>query len=456
MRERLRRLRREDGPATRPAERAGPAPAGADALPGWFRERGRRAGGFEELADDPSLAPKTVGEPNGLTLAPASTGLCAARVATFAAGHRHGDWRLDEVASVDPGTLALVGRDPALAGLELERAVFLDIETTGLSGGAGTVPYLVGLGSFGSDGVELWQGFVRSPEEEPAMLEHAAARIRQSSGVVTFFGKSFDRHRLEDKMTIYGIAPPFADRPHLDLYHACHRLYARAFADGRLSTMERELCGVERTDDLSGAFAPAAWFDYLAGRAHRLEAVFRHNLDDVLSLITLSAHVGRVAAETRGSGQPLCGPGCVRAAALARLCAARKARAEREAALAWIDRALARAPAGPLGRRGDETRELALERARVLRGLGRDGEARAALQGLLADDATDRRAFEAWRLLAIVEEHATKDLAAALVATLRAEGLAHLGGPRAGTELAKRRARLERKLLRAGSGGTLR
>jgi len=446
MRERLRRLRRENpprgpsGPAAVPADRAG------DGLPAWFRARSQRGapsegpeGAVPELGfavdDDPSLAPKTVGEPERLAVEAASCGACAARTETFGPDHRHGDWRLDEVGAVDVETLALVGRDASLAGLDPRSAVYLDIETTGLSGGVGTVPFLVGLGSFTDDGLELWQGFVRSPEEEPAMLERAAERIRQSSGVVTFFGKSFDRHRLEDKMRMYGIAPPFDDRPHLDLYHVCHRLYARACADGRLNTMETVLCGVERHDDLSGAFAPAAWFDYLAERAHRLEAVFRHNKDDVLSLITLCAHVGRASHETRGSGAALAGTACTRAAGLARLCVANK---DRERALAWFDRALERG--------AEPRRELVLERARLLRALGRGDEARAALQGFVDDPESDRSAYEAWLLLAMLEEHARKDLAAALVATLRAEAHVRHAGLKAPAELAKRRARLERKL----------
>ena len=435
MRERLRRLRRENEPA------AGNAATDEPGLPAWFRARGER--GAHWIEEDPSLAPKTVGELQDLTLLTATTGVTAARIESFERGHRHGDWALDEARAIDSSTLALIARDDALLELDLGTATYLDIETTGLSGGAGTVPFLVGLGAFRAGEVELWQGFVRSPEEEPAMLELAAERIRQSSGVVTFFGKSFDRHRLEDKMRMYGIEPPFADRPHLDLYHVCHRLYARACRDGRLNTMETRLCGVERTDDLSGAFAPAAWFDYLAGRAHRLEAVFRHNKDDVLSLITLAAHVGRAVLETRVSGEPLGGPACVRAAGLARLCAARK---ERDEALVWFDRALERG--------ADCGRELAFERARVLRGLGREDDAHEALMDLVAADSSDRIAYEAWQQVAVQEEHARKDFTAAYVATLRAEGLVHLGGSRAPAELAKRRERLERKLTALAGDAT--
>ena len=37
--------------------------------------------------------------------------------------------------------------DETLKEVDFTRAVFLDTETTGLAGGAGTVPFLVGLGS---------------------------------------------------------------------------------------------------------------------------------------------------------------------------------------------------------------------------------------------------------------------------------------------------------------------
>jgi uncharacterized protein len=190
-------------------------------------------------------------------------------------------------------TLALTARDPALAAFDPARAVYLDIEATGLSGGSGTYPYLVALARRRPSGWELWQGFMASPEEEPALLREVAVRIADAGQMVTFFGKTYDRHRLEDKMRHHRIAPPFESCLHLDLYHPLKRLYDGAEANGRLQTHERVLCGYERVDDLSGAYAPMAWFDFVADRPHLLEEVFRHNAADVLSLITLTAHLGR-------------------------------------------------------------------------------------------------------------------------------------------------------------------
>jgi hypothetical protein len=105
-----------------------------------------------------------------------------------------------------------------------------------------------------------------------------------------------------------------------------------------LQTLERHLVGLTRADDMPGSLAPAAWFDFLADRAHRLEGVFRHNLDDVRSLATLAAYLGRVTRETRCCGAPLPGPLLHRALALSR---AYDDRRDTERALAWYARVVA-------------------------------------------------------------------------------------------------------------------
>ncbi|HRV81671.1 MAG: ribonuclease H-like domain-containing protein [Planctomycetes bacterium] len=232
-----------------------------------------------------SQVPKTAETPKDLLTAP--SGRFQYRVQRFARTHRHGAMELQGNPQHLSEVFPLLTGDPTLADLHGERVVYLDTETTGLSGGAGVFVYMVGLARFVPDGVEVWQGFLSGPEQEAALLAEVSSRIAASAGVVSFFGKSFDRHRLEDKMRLHGITPPFAGKPHLDLFHPLRRLHRETLPDTRLQTMERALCGVVRPDDLPGSLAPEAWFDFLAGRAHRLEGVFQHNLDDVLSLITL-------------------------------------------------------------------------------------------------------------------------------------------------------------------------
>jgi len=52
----------------------------------------------------------------------------------------------------------------------LKRMLFIDTETSGLSGGAGTFAFLIGIGRFQADGFLLQQLIIRDPSEEPAML----------------------------------------------------------------------------------------------------------------------------------------------------------------------------------------------------------------------------------------------------------------------------------------------
>lgn len=228
---------------------------------------------------------RSLGDPVGLRSCSASGTF--ARCTTLNGSGLHGRWRLDQALQADRSRVASLAREPRLETIDWETAVFLDTETTGLAGGAGTYVFLVGLGQFHAGNFEVWQGFLNGPAGEAALLAEAARRIAAASCVVSFFGKSFDRHRLEDKMRLHGIAPPFEAKPHLDLYWPLRRLHRGRFADCRLRTLEAELAGVQRTDDLPGSHAPAAWFDFLAARPHRLEGVFEHNLDDIKSLSAL-------------------------------------------------------------------------------------------------------------------------------------------------------------------------
>lgn len=351
FRSRLRRLRREEGGAP-PAEAApvgsdreagapAPDPAGASALSHTLRRRAERTGRAPEpIATERARAELGLGDPADLTIQSSDRGELLARVRRFAREHRHGDFSLSEVRAARGADFELLTGHAQLAELDLERALYLDTETTGLAGGAGTYVFLVGLGSFEGSEFQLWQGFLRHPAEERALLAECAERIAASAGLVSFFGKSFDRHRLEDRMRVHGLSPPFARVPHLDLYHPLRRLYRGAYADTRLQTLERELCAVARADDMPGSLAPAAWFDYQAGRPHRLEGVFRHNQDDVLSLVTLAAHLGRASLGVRADGATLAGDPAARTLGLARsLVQARR----REEAQAQLERFLAEA-----------------------------------------------------------------------------------------------------------------
>lgn len=428
--ERLRRLRRDGEREAQPWRQV-------------LDARRRRAGASAPaLAEPPATTcPPTIGPPSNLTRGENEHGPFLAREEVLHLDARHGDWSLGEVAAADARAWSLLTGDAELAALDPAGAVYLDTETTGLAGGAGTYVYMIGLGTFRTGAFHLWQGFLEDPGGERALLAEVARRLAPAGGLVSFFGKAFDRHRLEDKMRVTGIAPPFAGRAHLDLYHPFQRLTKGRLPDGRLQTVERELAGLARPDDLPGALAPAAWFDYLAGRPHRLEGVFRHNRDDVLSLVTLAAYLGCALREERADGVPLAGCAAARARAIA---LSHLTARDRESALPWLDRALARCREAEL-----PARDLELARADALRHLGRHADARLAYEGLAAAPE-DRYTLPALVGLAKLCEHGERELAAALEACRRAEACAARGGSDARTvaDLARRRERIERKLGR--------
>ena len=76
------------------------------------------------------------------------------------------------------------------------------------------------------------------------------------------------------------------------LLHPVRRFYRGVWENCRLATVERELLGVMREDDLPGSEAPAAWLHYLrGGSAEKLRRVAHHNAQDLSSLAGLLLHL---------------------------------------------------------------------------------------------------------------------------------------------------------------------
>ncbi len=313
FRARLARLRREVAGPPQGLEVAPPhSPNATQAdslsaspLPAWFLSRSSAQARALASGAGADNSHANLGDPQELQLKLGPNGPYTVRECVLPIAHTHGSYQLHEALDAQPQAFEHLTRKRTRNFPGAREAVFFDIETTGLAGGAGTQVFLIGLGWFEDETFVLWQGFLREPAEEAALLAAVDERIRCKQALVSFFGKSFDRHRIEDRMRMQRMDAPFDGRTHLDLYYASRNAYAGAFPNLRLATLERELTGLSRQADLSGAFAPAAWMDYLAGRPHRLEGVLQHNRDDVLSLVTLYAHLGRVFLNVRADGRVL-------------------------------------------------------------------------------------------------------------------------------------------------------
>ncbi len=169
----------------------------------------------------------------------------------------------------------------------IEKVLFLDTETTGLSGGAGTVAFLVGLG-YVRDGLFQTEQYLMSDYPgEIDLLTKLAARMSAFDTLVTFNGRAFDMPLLETRRTMMRMAQ-FPPLHHLDLLAPSRRLWKKRLGSVKLSVLEEKVLRRARADDLPGSEAPRRFFEFLkCGDGRLLEPVIEHNRQDVRSMAEL-------------------------------------------------------------------------------------------------------------------------------------------------------------------------
>ncbi len=175
--------------------------------------------------------------------------------------------------------------------------LFLDTETTGLSGGTGTYPFLIGLAWWDSGGLQVEQLFMRDFHEEHSILHELSVRLAERPVLVTFNGKSFDWPLLENRFTMTRAIRTPKLAAHLDLLHPSRALWKLRLGSVRLVELERHVLdaprlGWHRDDDVLSSMIPQHYFDYIrGGPAVPLAAVIRHNQMDLRGL---AAILGRI------------------------------------------------------------------------------------------------------------------------------------------------------------------
>jgi uncharacterized protein len=180
--------------------------------------------------------------------------------------------------------------------------LFLDTETTGLAGGTGTYPFLIGIAWWDAGGLQVEQFFMRDFADEHSLLHELAARLSQRCVLVTFNGKSFDWPLLENRFTMTRSIPVPQLAAHLDLLQPARALWKLRLGSVRLIELERQVLdaarlGWDRQDDVASALIPQYYFDYLRGGPwDPLVAVVRHNQMDLRGLAALFARINTFLA----------------------------------------------------------------------------------------------------------------------------------------------------------------
>ncbi|MBN1484433.1 MAG: ribonuclease H-like domain-containing protein [Chloroflexia bacterium] len=219
----------------------------------------------------------------------------------YGADSCHGDLPLRAFGEIGSHWLCLEQERPDLTALP-GGVAFLDIETTGLSDGAGTYAFLVGLGRFEGEAFHLYQIFMRSPAEERALLLVLANLLKDTQMLVSYNGKGFDLPVLQSRYTLARIDLPWSQQYHVDLLAPARKLWRHYLPNCKLSSLEEHLLGVQRdTIDLPGWRIPSLYYAYLQGAdSTELWPVFYHNAQDILSLVTLSVYLDRFLQDPWG------------------------------------------------------------------------------------------------------------------------------------------------------------
>ncbi len=235
------------------------------------------------------------------TIREAESGSVLVRERDFSLEHMYGVTQIGSFLDTSASLLPFVGKSMALKDVDLSRIIFLDTETTGLSGGAGTCAFLIGLGYFHNGQFRVTQLFMRDFGDEGAQLDQLNALLTEHQAVATYNGKTFDVPLLQSRNVLHRIRTRLDSLAHLDLLHAVRRHWKQSLPDCSLGSAEMYLLNAGRTGDVPGFLIPQIYFDYLRTQDSRhLNPVFYHNQCDILALVGIATKLLHLFADPIG------------------------------------------------------------------------------------------------------------------------------------------------------------
>ncbi|MCL2823526.1 MAG: ribonuclease H-like domain-containing protein, partial [Polyangiaceae bacterium] len=199
------------------------------------------------------------------------------RFKSFGQEYCVGKYPIGTAKDSNPAMLSLLALDPSLAAVDMKRAVYLDTETTGLSG-TGVLPFLIGMGGFEDDGRFVVEQLLlpRHGDEAP-MMHRVLQRLEEASAIVTFNGKTFDVPLLRTRLVMNRMPQPHTI-PHLDLLYLARRLHKNRIGACNLGCVESQVLGFERVDDVQSCEICNIYSHYLrTGDEHAMVSVVTHN-----------------------------------------------------------------------------------------------------------------------------------------------------------------------------------
>ena len=230
-------------------------------------------------------------------------------------------WLLPDLSRNEQAAEALSGNGNFSVTLpDTDKFLFFDLETTGLSGGAGTVAFLAAFGRFvckpeknlcpekrNYTHLEVTQFLLLDYPGESDFLEKVLAFISASAApcfLTSYNGKAFDTQILKTRCLMNGFKLPVFFQ--LDLLHPARRLWKRILPGCSQAVVETHVLGLDRTGDTPGAMAPDIWFHFLRSgedfsgqkteTSRALLEICEHNVKDIFGMASLLRAFAEIAA----------------------------------------------------------------------------------------------------------------------------------------------------------------
>lgn len=186
---------------------------------------------------------------------------------------------------------------PVLAELypsqNIQNLVFFDLETTGLSGGAGTVVFLAGFGMYSGQRFFIDQLLLTDYPGQAAFFDKCTEYLNKESVIVSYNGKSFDLPLLRSKAAMNGIL--IQTNSHIDLLHPSRKLWKEIIGACSLSDIEEKVLEIKRDVDIPGKDIPDKYFSFLDSYNYNdLYEVIEHHFQDISTLVKLLHVINRI------------------------------------------------------------------------------------------------------------------------------------------------------------------
>lgn len=174
----------------------------------------------------------------------------------------------------------------------LKNLLFFDLETTSLSIGAGTYPFLIGIGYFKNQNTFIIEQYLFSEISSEKALINIINQKMKNKILVTYNGKCFDIPLIKNRF-ILNNKNFTAQSYSIDLLYIMRRLFKYKLSKFDLQTVSNYL-NVKRSDieDVEGYEIPNIFKDYMhMGKYKMIEPVLYHNERDVYSLAVMIKYI---------------------------------------------------------------------------------------------------------------------------------------------------------------------